>query len=183
MVRSPIRRRPTPPSSVVLLALGAVTGVALGVLVAARVGGLPGLLGRPRRPQVPRNPARRDEEGLSEERLSEERLSEARRNGAFPNRERPRRPVVPSHEELEARVLEVFCHDPVLVTSTIDIGAVGLGTIELTGWVDSTGEIAHALTLARGVPGVHAVVDQLAIRGPGASNSHRLTQYGPPPRS
>ena len=173
MVRSPIRRRPTPPSSVVLLALGAVTGVALGVLIAARVGGLPGLLGRPRGPQVPRNPARRDEEGLSEERL----------NGAFPNRERPRRPVVPSHEELEARVLEVFCHDPVLVTSTIDIGAVGLGTIELTGWVDSTGEIAHALTLARGVPGVHAVVDQLAIRGPGASNSHRLTQYGPPPRS
>ena len=173
MVRSPIRRRPTPPSSVVLLALGAVTGVALGVLVAARVGGLPGLLGRPRRPQVPRKPARRDEEDLSEERL----------NGAFPNRERPRRPVVPSHEELEARVLEVFCHDPVLVTSTIDIGAVGLGTIELTGWVDSTGEIAHALTLARGVPGVHAVVDQLAIRGPGASNSHRLTQYGPPPRS
>ena len=178
MVRSPIRRRPTPPASVVLLALGAVTGVALGVLVAARVGGLPGLLGRPRRPQVPRNPARRDEEGLSEE-----RLNEARRNGAFPNRERPRRPVVPSHEELEARVLEVFCHDPVLVTSTIDIGAVGLGTIELTGWVDSTGEIAHALTLARGVPGVRAVVDQLAIRGPGASNSHRLTQYGPPPRS
>ena len=173
MVRSPIRRRPTPPASVVLLALGAVTGVALGVLVAARVGGLPGLLGRPRRPQVPRNPARRDEEGLSEEGLS----------GAFPNRERPRRPVVPSHEEIEARVLEVFCHDPVLVTSTIDIGAVGLGTIELTGWVDSTSEIAHALTLARGVPGVHAVVDQLAIRGPGASNSHRLTQYGPPPRS
>ena len=173
MVRSPIRRRPTPPSSVVLLALGAVTGVALGVLIAARVGGLPGLLGRPRRPQVPRNPAGHDEE----------RLNEARRNGAFPNRERPRRPVVPSHEELEARVLEVFCHDPVLVTSTIDIGAVGMGTIELTGWVDSTGEIAHALTLARGVPGVHAVVDQLAIRGPGASNSHRLTQYGPPPRS
>jgi hypothetical protein len=27
------------------------------------------------------------------------------------------------------------------------------------------------------------VVDRLAIRGPGASNSHRLTQYGPPPRS
>ena len=173
MVRSPIRRRPTPRSSVVLLALGAVTGVALGVLVAARVGGLPGLLGRPRRAPVPRNPTRRDEERLSEERL----------NGAFPNRERPRRPAVPSHEELEARVLEVFCHDPVLVTSTIDIGAVGLGTIELTGWVDSTGEIAHALTLARGVPGVRAVVDQLAIRGPGASNSHRLTQYGPPPRS
>ncbi len=178
MVRSPIRRRPTPRSSVVLLALGAVTGVALGVLVAARVGGLPDLLGRPRRAPVPRNPTRRDEE-----RLNEERRDEARRNGASPNRERPRRPVVPSHEELEARVLEVFCHDPVLVTSTIDIGAVGLGTIELTGWVDSTGEIAHALTLARGVPGVHAVVDQLAIRGPGASNSHRLTQYGPPPRS
>jgi hypothetical protein len=27
------------------------------------------------------------------------------------------------------------------------------------------------------------VVDQLAIRGPGAFHSHRLTQYGPPPRS
>ena len=173
MVRSQIPHRPTPRSSVVLLALGAVTGVALGVLVAARVGGRPGLLRRPRGTPVPRDPARR----------TEAHQSEARRDEASPNRERPRRPAVPSHEELEARVLEVFCHDPVLVTSTIDIGAVGMGTIELTGWVDSTGEIAHALTLARGVPGVHAVVDQLAIRGPGASNSHRLTQYGPPPRS
>ena len=91
-------------------------------------------------------------------------------------------PSVPTHEALELRVLEAFRNDPVLEARAIDIGAVGSGTIELTGWVESTGEIAHALTLARGVPGVTAVVDHLAVRGPGAIHSHRAAQYETPPR-
>ncbi|WP_206044646.1 BON domain-containing protein [Gemmatimonas groenlandica] len=92
----------------------------------------------------------------------------------------PMGPSVPTHEELEARVLEAFRHDPVLEARAIDIGAVGAGTIELTGWVESTAEIAHALTLARGVPDVTAVVDHLAVHGPGSIQSHRTAQYETP---
>jgi osmotically-inducible protein OsmY len=86
-------------------------------------------------------------------------------------------PSVPTHEALESRVLAAFRTDPVLAARAIDIGAVGAGTIELTGWVESTAEIAHALTLARGIPDVSTVVDHLAVRGPGATQSHRTAQH------
>ncbi len=67
---------------------------------------------------------------------------------------------------LEARVLEAFHHDPVLRERAIDIGAIALGVIELTGWVHSDREVEHAITIARGVPDVFHVVDQLAVRPP-----------------
>jgi hypothetical protein len=67
---------------------------------------------------------------------------------------------------LEARVLEAFHHDPVLRERAIDIGAIAPGVIELTGWVYGADEIRHALTLARGVPAVAHVVNQLAVRQP-----------------
>jgi len=67
---------------------------------------------------------------------------------------------------LEARVLEAFHHDPVLRERAIDIGAIASGVIELTGWVHSDHEVEHAITIARGVPDVFHVVDQLAVRTP-----------------
>ncbi len=66
---------------------------------------------------------------------------------------------------LEARVLETFRNDPVLVDRPIDIGAIGTGIIELTGWVDAPSEIRHATTLTRGTIGVHTVVNRLVVRG------------------
>ncbi|WP_309671750.1 BON domain-containing protein [Gemmatimonas sp.] len=235
MAQSPFRKRPTRTSSVLLVALGAVAGVALGMLVADRVGGVDGLLRRGGRgsrrqpgPEGWRGDERRtdsfDELADDDSELSGESIAHmhVRRRGepsasvpeAMPDRlstrERlrdrmrdrrtrsmepqaavspladavviPMGPSVPTHEELESRVLEAFRHDPVLEARAIDIGAVGAGAIELTGWVESTGEIAHALTLARGVPDVTSVVDHLAVRGPGSIQSHRTAQYETPHR-
>lgn len=233
MAQSPFRKRPTRTSSVLFVALGAVAGVALGFLVADRIGGVDGLLRRgghgSRREPGPegwRGDERRTDsfDGLADDdsELAPETIAHlhvrrreeahAAMPEAMPNRlstrerlrdrMRDRRtrsletevavapladtvvilmgPSVPTHEELESRVLEAFRNDPVLEARAIDIGAVGAGTIELTGWVDSTGEIAHALTLARGVLDVMAVVDHLAVRGPGSIQSHRTAQYETP---
>ncbi len=237
MAQSPFRKRPTRTASVLFVALGAVAGVALGLLVADRIGGVDGLLRRgghgSRREPGPegwRGDERRtdsfdglvdDDSELAPEAIAHLHVrrrgeSHAARSEAMPNRfstrERlrdrmrdrrtrsleaevavavavapladtaviPMGPSVPTHEELESRVLEAFRNDPVLEARAIDIGAVGAGTIELTGWVDSTGEIAHALTIARGVPDVMAVVDHLAVRGPGSIQSHRTAQYETP---
>lgn len=89
-------------------------------------------------------------------------------------------PRVPAHDDLEQRVLEVFCHDPILQARAIDIGAAGDGAIELAGWVASTAEIAHALTLTRGVPGVTRVLDRLAVSASDPRHDHRAARYEPP---
>jgi hypothetical protein len=67
--------------------------------------------------------------------------------------------------DVEARVLEAFRNDPILVERPIDIGAIGTGIVELSGWVDTPAEIRHATTLARGTIGVSTVVNRLAVRG------------------
>ncbi len=94
---------------------------------------------------------------------------------------------------LEARVLEAFHHDPVLRERAIDIGAIASGVIELTGWVHSDPEVEHAITIARGVPDVFHVVDQLAVRTPVRSRratdarvvvpTDSLSSEAPPPRA
>ena len=78
---------------------------------------------------------------------------------------------------LEARVLEAFHNDPVLRERAIDIGAIAEGVIELTGWVHADSEVAHAITIAGGVPDVHHVVDQLSVRQP--ARSRRATDPRP----
>ncbi len=238
MAQSPFRKRPTRTSSVLLVALGAVAGVAFGMLVADRVGGVDGLLrrgGRGSRREPDPEGWRDDEhrtdsfdeladddselaaesiahmhvrrrgegetgapESMPDRHSTRERLKDRMRDRRTRSMEPevtlasaprsladgladtvvvPSGPSVPTHEELESRVLEAFRNDPVLEARAIDIGAVGAGTIELTGWVESTGEIAHALTIARGVPDVMSVVDQLAVRGAGSIQSHRTAQY------
>ena len=195
MARSRFSQCPTRASSVLLVALGAVAGIALGMLVADRLGRGDGLRRRGGRGRH----RERDPDGWRhDDRLAEtvdeladedpELVGEpiAAVDGARPPRAdttaSPMGPSVPTHEALESRVLEVFRNDPVLAARAIDIGAVGAGTIELTGWVESTAEIAHALTLARGVPDVSTVVDHLAVRRPGAPQRHRMAQYETPHR-
>jgi hypothetical protein len=67
-------------------------------------------------------------------------------------------------EMLEERVLEAFRNDPILSERAIDIGAMGRGIIELTGWVHADEESTHAITVTRGVPGVETVVNRLVVR-------------------
>lgn len=140
--------------------LGAVAGMAVGILLADR-GMLAGLARRRRAPRdgdtadAPETPARRSAPSADARPLKSERA--------------PRRPV-DDEAELEARVLETFRNDPVLVDRPIDIGAIGTGIIELTGWVDAPEEVRHATTLTRGTIGVHTVVNRLMVKGaaPGA---------------
>ena len=65
--------------------------------------------------------------------------------------------------ELEERVLEAFRNDPILCECAIDIGAVGDGIIELAGLVDLEKDSAHAVIVARGVPGVETVVNRILV--------------------
>jgi hypothetical protein len=88
---------------------------------------------------------------------------------------------VPDDTELEERVLEAFHNDPVLAERAIDIGAIGTGVIELTGWVQASWEIGHAVTLARGVPDVTTVVDRLAVRDGEKRRDHSGRNYAGTP--
>ncbi|HJQ22046.1 MAG TPA: BON domain-containing protein, partial [Gemmatimonadaceae bacterium] len=64
---------------------------------------------------------------------------------------------------IEERVLEAFNNDPILAERAVDIGAVGDGIIELAGWVETDEEAEHAMTVARGVPGVDTVINRLLV--------------------
>lgn len=132
------------------VALGALAGFAVGVVVAQKVGGFSGisarLRGRFRRGELPVG-EEGDEEGAVDEVEEADFEEDAQDEFAV----------------LEERVLEAFRNDPVLSERAVDIGAVGDGIIELSGWVNSADETDHAVTLARGVPGVDTVVNRLTV--------------------
>lgn len=65
---------------------------------------------------------------------------------------------------LDARVLEAFSNDPVLAVRDVEIESVADDTIVLHGRVHTAREVAHAVTIARGVPGVSAVRQLLSVR-------------------
>ena len=71
-------------------------------------------------------------------------------------------------------VLEAFRNDPVLSERAIDIGAIGDGIIELTGWVHEADEATHAVTITRGVPGVETVVNRLDVRVAGSEVAEEI---------
>jgi hypothetical protein len=74
---------------------------------------------------------------------------------------------------LDARVLAAFEQDPILAHRAIAIDAPRPGTILLTGRVPIARDIAHAVTIARGTPGVTRVEHRLRVRPPrrGASGT------------
>lgn len=178
---------------ILLVALGAAAGLALGMAIADRAGGLDGLL---RRKSSKRQRRHRDDGWRGDERRSQtfdevddeselapEAISHLHLRGRYPEHSTPPRgrqavpatppvasPVepttraVPHDVELEERVLEVFRNDPILAERQIDIGALDEHTVELAGWVDEPSEIDYAVTLAGGVPGVRAVESLLAVR-------------------
>lgn len=68
-----------------------------------------------------------------------------------------------AHEALDARVLEAFSHDPILSERAVEIEDIGEGVILLHGRVRDQRELKHAVTMARGVPGVTRVREKLAV--------------------
>lgn len=138
---SPLRYRDddSQTSGLLFLAAGAVLGLAAGLVVADRFGGFSALTTK-----IRERVGRRLEEGVDEEE-GEDELEE-------------------DDEALEERVLEAFRNDPILSERAVDIGAIGDGIIELTGWVHEPDESTHAVTITRGVPGVETVVNRLDVR-------------------
>jgi hypothetical protein len=154
---SPFRYRDDEESStgtVLGVLVGAVAGFAVGMLVAQRVGGMSGLASKLRR------------RGASEEREGATRPRYAGRDEEDEELEDYDEDELESEEydeSLEERVLEAFRNDPVLAERAIDIGSIADGVIELAGWVENEDESHHAVTIARGVPGVDTVVNRIAI--------------------
>jgi hypothetical protein len=137
---TPLRFRDEEPqtSGLLYLAAGAVLGLAAGLVVADRFGGFSALTSKVRE-RVGRAADEYDDDYTDAE-LDEEDAA------------------------LEERVLEAFRNDPVLSERAVDIGAIGDGIIELTGWVHEPDEATHAVTITRGVPGVETVVNRLDVR-------------------
>ena len=128
------------------LFVGAIAGFAVGVITAQHVGGIAGLASRVReRMRGVRDEMLRPDffEDEFEEYEDEEEDSE--------------------YAALERNVLEAFRNDPVLSERAVDISATSGEIVELGGWVLSEEEAEHAVTIARGVPGVVTVVNRVAI--------------------
>jgi hypothetical protein len=136
---SPLRYRDDDSQSngLLYLAAGAVLGLAAGLVVADRFGGFSSLTSK-LRDRVGR--IREEDDELESESDDQD------------------------DEVLEERVLEAFRNDPILSERAVDIGAIGDGIIELTGWVHEPDEATHAVTITRGVPGVETVVNRLDVR-------------------
>jgi hypothetical protein len=143
---SPLRYRDddSQANGLVYLAAGAVLGFATGLVVADRFGGFSALTTRIRERVLAARDDMMDEYDEDDEGYDDE--------------------IEDEDEALEERVLEAFRNDPVLSERAIDIGAIGDGIIELTGWVHQSDEATHAVTLTRGVPGVETVVNRLEVR-------------------
>jgi hypothetical protein len=151
---SPLRYRDDDSSSastVLGIVAGAVAGFAVGMLVAQRVGGFSGLRSKLRR----RTTAAPHEETLPG------RYAEA--DDDFEDIEEDELETEAYDTGLEDRVLEAFRNDPILAERAIDIGSISDGVIELAGWVEDESESRHAVTIARGVPGVDTVVNRIAL--------------------
>ena len=146
---SPLRYRDddTTSSGLLYLAAGAVLGLAAGLVVADRFGGFSSLTARVR-----------------------ERVGRLRES----DDDEYDREIDEEDEALEERVLEAFRNDPTLSERAIDIGAIGDGIIELTGWVREPDEATHAVTITRGVPGVETVVNRLDVRLAGAEGAAEI---------
>lgn len=132
--------------------VGAVAGFAAGMLVAQRVGGFSGLTSKIRR----RRGGSHDEALTGAHAVAED-------EDEFEDVEEDEVEGESYDETLEERVLEAFRNDPVLCERAVDIGSLSDGVIELAGWVEDEDEARHAVTIARGVPGVDTVVNRIAL--------------------
>jgi hypothetical protein len=160
---------PSTGSTIAKVLLGAFAGFAVGMYVAQRAGGLEGITSRIRRARGKGTAAAGA--GLSPDSYDEieDEFDDAAEEGMYAGgadddfNGMDESPDFAGAPLLEERVLEAFNNDPILAERAIDIGAVSTGVIELAGWVDSDDEAEHAMTVARGIPGVTTVVNRLMI--------------------
>ena len=159
-------------STVATVLIGAVAGFAVGMFVAQRAGGLDGLTSRLRKKLVPDGARENKHYGLAsaqydeiEDELEDPAFASSIEDDDFNGMDADESDLEASDGVplLEERVLEAFNNDPILAERAVDIGAMGTGVIELAGWVDSDEEAEHAMTIARGVPGVETVVNRLMV--------------------
>jgi hypothetical protein len=144
-------------TTVASVLIGAVAGFAVGMFVAQRVGGFGGLTAKFRK---------RIGDESSEGRYATDDDAHFETEDEIEDEPEDVTAADSADDEvplLEERVLEAFNNDPILAERAIDIGALGSGIIELAGWVDNDAEAEHAMTIARGVPGVDTVVNRLMI--------------------
>ncbi len=125
----------------VIVALGALGGMALGLLLTNAAQG---------------EPARR---GAA--RLRDRAREVARGWGPAPLQRHPGEEQ--GLAELEDEVLEAFLHDSVLSERGVDVGCISPGIIELSGAVHTAAEVERAVSTARGVHGVVTVVNRLEV--------------------
>jgi hypothetical protein len=141
-----VSRSPDESQSGLYLLAAVLGGMAAGYLLATRAGGIPGLRRRWRdlfadpdaRPE-PAHGTHEDDDAWDDD-------------------------ADTPFAELEDRVLEAFSHDPVLAHRAVDISATAPDAIALTGWVRREAEAEHAMTIARGVPGVERVSSSVRVK-------------------
>ncbi len=137
-------------SVIASLAVGALAGFTVGVLVAQKMGGLAGITSRLKARMKDAGELLAGDDEFDEDELADDDEGE---DGAEDD----------GDAELEESVLAAFRDDEVLSERSIDIGAVGEGIIELAGNVDTEAESERAVSVARGVDGVETVVNRLIV--------------------
>jgi len=149
-------------------AVGAVAGLALGVLVAQKFGGFEGIRSRIRDRFGAGGPAAGDEDidldtlrEFEGDTFADEALGEEFEDDELADDEEDAETAA-----LEARVLKAFVADPVFRERAVDIGALEPSVIELSGWVLTKAERMRATAVAKGIPGVLTVVNELLVGDP-----------------
>ena len=140
--------------------LGALAGFVVGIVVAQKVGGLAGRMARIRekfQTLTHRGAgAETHADGGYETDDAEDEYEDEESDDDFDL-------DAEGDSALEESVLRAFRRDAVLSERAIDIGAIGDGIIELSGWVETHEESEHAMAVTRTVPGIVTVVSRLFI--------------------
>jgi hypothetical protein len=172
------RYRDDPASSGHSLVLGvaaALAGIAIGVLIAHRMGGLKGIKARFKKRfgrggggvDLERLREFADEAFADEDDLGEDLLDTLEHD---------------AHDAaaaaLEEKVLAAFVTDELFRERPVDISAKDSAVVELTGWVRSKAERMRATAIARKVPGVITVVNELLVGDPETIDAGELTKSG-----
>ncbi|CAN5846352.1 hypothetical protein BH23GEM6_BH23GEM6_15100 [soil metagenome] len=143
----------------ITLALGALGGLAAGLLLSRRTA---------RQPVV----------GLGTELREKARQAGERARSAVERLEPGRLRRMAGDQtlltELEDAVLDSFFADAMLSERGIDVGAISHGIIELSGSVWSDDEADRAVRLANAIPGVRTVVNRLSIEQEAQARESRL---------
>lgn len=160
------------------VAAGAVVGLVAGALIAERMSGrkitarmlwrrargLTGIAARRWKPLLGTAMALRDAWAGREEEEAPEEEPESLLDETGDEEDLDEEEGEPEEEGLDARVLEAFANDPILAQRSVEIEEEAEGRIVLHGRVHTAREVSHAVTLARGVPGVASVKQRLAVR-------------------